>query len=70
MPTLPTLTVTQAQADRLIGVFGSVEAYKAWLLQALKLKVMESEAASARASVQIQIEAARTALESDMSGIV
>lgn len=31
MPTLPTLTVTQAQADRILAAFGDANAYKAWL---------------------------------------
>lgn len=43
MPDLPTLTVTQAQADRLIAVFGDVAAYKAWLREALKGYVLAAE---------------------------
>lgn len=31
MPTLPTLTVTDAQATRMIAAFGSAEAYRTWL---------------------------------------
>jgi hypothetical protein len=31
MPDLPTLTVTDAQAARLLTVFGSAQAYRDWL---------------------------------------
>lgn len=44
MPTLPTFEVTQAQADRLINAFGSVDNYKAWLKERLIEYVIESEA--------------------------
>lgn len=47
MPTLPTLTVTQAQADRLIAVFGSVDAYKIWLKQTLVEYVVRVESSKA-----------------------
>lgn len=35
MPTLPTLTVTDAQAARLLAAFGSTDAYRAWLKKTL-----------------------------------
>ena len=69
MPQLPTLTVSQPQADRLMAVFGSVEAYKLWLLNALKGKVMESEAAKAKVDAQAYVEGRRAQLETDMTGI-
>lgn len=69
MPTLPTLTVTQPQADRLLAVFGSVDAYKAWLLTQLKAKVMEAELAKAKADAQAYVETKRAALEAEMGGI-
>lgn len=31
MPDLPTLTVTQAQADRILATFGTAAAYRDWL---------------------------------------
>jgi hypothetical protein len=31
MPDLPTLTVTQAQADRMLAAWGSASNYKEWL---------------------------------------
>lgn len=69
MPTLPTLTVTDAQATRLMAVFGDVPAYKAWLLRQLKAKVMEAEMAQARADAQAYVEQKRVALEAELNGI-
>jgi hypothetical protein len=43
VPNLPTLTVTDEQAARLLAVFGSVDAYKAWLRETLKAYVLEQE---------------------------
>lgn len=69
MPQLPTLTVTQPQADRLLAVFGDVAGYKVWLLASLKAKVMEAEMNKARVDAQAYVEAKRTALEIEMGGI-
>lgn len=52
MPTLPTLTVTQAQADRMIAAYGdpgdttaqAVEKYKAWLTESIVDYVLRAEA--------------------------
>lgn len=54
MPTLPTFTVTQAQADRLLAAFGSVDAYKAWLKEQLITYVSsyESQGLYSQASAQ------------------
>lgn len=43
MPQLPTLTVTDEQAQRLLAAFGSVENYKAWLKDALVMRVLDHE---------------------------
>jgi len=43
MPALPTLTVSQAQADRLLAAFGSVAAYKQWLKDSLVQYVIDAE---------------------------
>ena len=44
MPDLPTITVTQAQADRLLAVFpGGAAAYRAWLKATLAAHVIERE---------------------------
>lgn len=69
MATLPTLTVTDAQATRLLAVFGDVPTYKAWLIGQLKAKVMEAELSKARADAQAYVEAKRIALEAELTGI-
>lgn len=43
MPDLPTLTVTQAQADRMLAVFGTVEAYREWLRESIINHVLAEE---------------------------
>ena len=54
MPELPTFTVTAAQAQRLLAVFGSAAEYKAWLRQQIKAKVIEHESAQAIDAYQAQ----------------
>lgn len=44
MPTLPTINVTTAQADRMLATYGSVANYKVWLVQAIKEYVVHQEA--------------------------
>lgn len=43
MATLPTLTVTTEQADRLLAVFGSPDRYKEWLKQTVIAYVISQE---------------------------
>lgn len=43
MPNLPTVNVTQAQADRILAVFGDIPSYKRWLVQAIKEYVVQQE---------------------------
>lgn len=69
MPTLPTLTVTQSQADRLLATFGSVDAYLSWLITKLKAAVMEAEIEAIRQQAQAAIEAKRAEFEVEMQGI-
>ena len=69
MPVLPTLTVTQAQADYLLGVFGTQEAYKAWLLAQIKGRVMDLELQKARDDANQYVEQRRVALEASLAGI-
>lgn len=45
MPDLPTLTVTQEQADRMIAAYGSVANYRAWLKQKIVAFVLDYEMA-------------------------
>jgi hypothetical protein len=44
MPALPTITVTDDQAARLLAAFGSVPNYLTWLTDSLIDKVMQNEA--------------------------
>lgn len=44
MPDLPTLTVTTAQATRILATFGDAAAYRAWLKDQIIEKVLASEA--------------------------
>lgn len=69
MATLPTLEVTTAQAQYLLGVFGSAEGYQQWLLDSIKARVMEEEMRDARDQAQALIEQRRIALEQRMAGI-
>ena len=57
MPTLPTLTVTDAQVERIKAVFGSVDGYKEWLQQALAEKVVLYEEIQKAAELVQQREA-------------
>ena len=54
MPNLPTISVTQVQADRMLAAFGSVAEYKEWLRQQIILKVVDFEVAQVRVSVTQQ----------------
>ncbi len=44
MPDLPTITVTQAQADRMLSAWGSAANYKTWLKQMIIDYVLSQEA--------------------------
>ena len=66
MPALPTLTVTQAIADRLLAAFDGqvdetgaaltpVQAYKSWLRQHLVLQVTRTEADASASALDAQI---------------
>lgn len=69
MPDLPTLSVTQAQANYLLDHFGSVEAYKAWLLEQIKKDVMAAELLVARQDAQEYVEQKRLDLQARLDGI-
>lgn len=43
MPALPTLTLTDAQAERCLAAYGSVAAYRAWLRDAVRDHVLAVE---------------------------
>lgn len=44
MPNMPTFAVTDAQAARLLGVFGSPEEFRAWYKQTVIEEVLRREA--------------------------
>jgi hypothetical protein len=66
MPTLPTFTVTQAQADRLLAAFGSVENYQNWLKNQLVTFVLNKEMESANEAMEAQVAAKRAELNAFM----
>ena len=43
MPTLPTITVTDAQAQRMLAAYGSVDNYKKWLTKQIIEFVIRTE---------------------------
>lgn len=43
MPQLPTFNVTDAQAQRILKAFGTPEAYKEWLKEAIAIYVGDVE---------------------------
>lgn len=57
MPDLPTLTVTQAQADRIVAAFGSVANYRTWLKEAVRDRVRNVEVEKIRAQSEADMKA-------------
>lgn len=45
MPDLPTITVTAAQATKLLELFGDVPSYKKWLKEAIRQEAIRRHAA-------------------------
>jgi hypothetical protein len=52
MPDLPTITVTQAQADRMLAAYGSVANYRLWLKTTIIQYVTTTEMANLKAQHQ------------------
>ena len=67
MPTLPTLTVTQAQADRMLASFGSQQAYLDWLKNNIIEFVLNKEAVERQKAWQVQEEAARVQARAELT---
>lgn len=65
MPDLPTLTITDAQADRCLAAWGSVAAYREWLADAVRRYVRTSERAAVLEPLQQQLRDALAALDAD-----
>lgn len=70
MPNLPTISVTQAQADRILAVFGDVTAYKEWLLQSLIGYVQQSELSKLRETQQQDFDKKRAEVRSSLPDTV
>jgi hypothetical protein len=66
MPNLPTLTVTQAQMDRLLQTFGDVNGYKSWLRQQVKAAVFDHESLAIQNQAKADIEVRRTEINADL----
>lgn len=52
MPNLPTIEVTEAQAERLFAVFGDVQTYRRWLRERLVEHVRAHDLLAVRADVE------------------
>lgn len=63
MPTLPTLTITAAQAERCLAAWGSVAAYKAWLRDMVATHVLATERQAATAGLRAQLLAAQAIVD-------
>lgn len=59
MPDLPTLTVTQAQADRMIAAWGTAAAYRQWLRSKIVEYVIDYETTQTDLAYKSQREADR-----------
>lgn len=58
MPTLPTLTVTDEQANRMLAAYGSVDEYTKWLKNSIIDYVISYEAKAMNANFRAQMEQA------------
>ena len=66
MPTLPNLTVTDAQLAKCVGVFGDAAGYRAWLKAALRDEVQRRTARQLDEDANTAKRAALAALEADL----
>ena len=71
MPNLPSVSVTQPQADRLLLAFGvdqptAVLAYKDWLISSLRTYVIGVEQQKLEAASQTALYAALSTLNADL----
>lgn len=62
MPDLPTFTVSDTQAQRILNAFGSVQNYKDWLSENIKSYVFHHE----RRQIMNQVDAEVTAKQNDI----
>ena len=54
---LPTITVTDAQAQQLLAIFGNAASYKEWLKRELRTKVIKAKRAEAAVTAQAEADA-------------
>lgn len=66
MPTLPNLTVTDAQLAKCVGVFGDAAGYRTWLKEALRDEVARRTARALDEAHNTAKRAALAALETDL----
>lgn len=64
MPTIPTLTVTQEQADRVLAAFGTVNAYKQWLAGEIRDYVRTQERLTLMETKRNETKAGLAAIDS------
>ena len=67
MPTMPTIDVTQVQADRALAAFGSVANYKRWLADSVRDYVVNKERAAINLRHETQRQAEIAQIEGDMA---
>lgn len=68
MPTLPTLDVTQAQADRMMAAYGSVAGYRQWLKQQIIEYVVAAEARARVETFRAEQDRLEGQARADLSG--
>ena len=66
MPNLPTISVTDAQLAKCVGVFTDAAGYKAWLKAALRDEVQRRTARQLDEDANTAKRAALAALEADL----
>lgn len=71
MPNLfPQVPATDAQQARILAVFGDVTAYRRWLIEQVKNKVLATEVDELREQHKAAVEERRSRVETDLGGIV
>lgn len=66
MPDLPTITVTTAQANKLLEVFGDANGYRAWLKEAVKEEARNRIARSLHDDANAQVRAGLASFETEL----
>lgn len=69
MPTLPTFTITDDQANRILAAFGDVATYKQWLKRQIIQEVLRHEAKGMRDQVEGQIASMQDQVSAQLANI-